>query len=77
MRVTPSVKFGHDKEDHRYVASMKPDYIYVFAPLPTPPVIARPPDAAEEEIFEEEEPAAEEEIDGIQGYELEEEDEDS
>jgi hypothetical protein len=38
MRVTPSVKFGHDKEDNLYVASMKPDYIYVFAPLPTPPM---------------------------------------
>jgi arabinofuranosyltransferase len=36
LRVAPAVKFGHDKEDQRYVASLKPDYIYVFAPLPTP-----------------------------------------
>lgn len=36
LRVAPAVKFGHDKQDQDYVASMKPDYIYVFARLPTP-----------------------------------------
>jgi hypothetical protein len=37
LKVEPTVKFGHDKEDEVYVASMKPDYIYMFripAPIP-------------------------------------------
>ena len=37
LKVKPEVKFGHDKQDNDYVASTKPDYIYVFAlPVPLP-----------------------------------------
>jgi hypothetical protein len=30
LEVTPTVKFGHDKQDLAYVAAMKPDYVYLF-----------------------------------------------
>jgi hypothetical protein len=36
MKVSPNAKFGHDKQDLGYVASMKPDYLYLLAPAPTP-----------------------------------------
>ena len=38
LEVAPAVKFGHDKQDNAYVASMKPDYLYIFAfpPMPLP-----------------------------------------
>lgn len=39
VQAAPVVKFGHDKQDIAYVASMKPDYIYVFAPSPAPPLL--------------------------------------
>lgn len=35
----PIVKFGHDKQDLGYVASMKPDYVYVFAAPPAGPLL--------------------------------------
>ena len=35
----PTVKFGHDKQDLGYVASMKPDYVYVFAAPPAGPLL--------------------------------------
>ena len=36
MQVAPNAKFGHDKQDLTYVASMKPDYMYLLAPAPMP-----------------------------------------
>jgi len=33
MKVAPNAKFGHDKQDLTYVASMKPDYVYLLAPI--------------------------------------------
>jgi hypothetical protein len=38
LKVKPTVKFGHDKQDIGYVASMKPDYVYVIAAAPAQPI---------------------------------------
>jgi DNA-directed RNA polymerase subunit beta len=59
-----------EEEEEEEIDDSKP--LDATAPVPTPPPIAP---VAEEEIFEEEEEPVEEDVEGAQGYELEEEDE--
>jgi DNA-directed RNA polymerase subunit beta len=63
-----------EEEEEEEIDDSKP--LDATAPLPAPPAPARGAAAEPEEIFEEAEEAPEEEIEGAQGYELEEEEDD-
>ena len=65
---------GHEEEEEEEIDDSKP--LDATAAIPSPPPAPRPAEIEAEEVFEEEE-QADEEIEGAQGYELEEEDEET
>jgi len=68
----PEVEQEVEEEEEEEIDDSKP--LDATAPIPTPPPPVRGAEIEADEIFQEEEPA-EEEVEGPQGYELEEEDE--
>src|SRR5579862_5858893 len=62
-----------EEEEEEEIDDSKP--LDATAPIPPPPPAPRAPEMETEEIFEAEEEPSEEEVEGPQGYELEEEDE--
>jgi DNA-directed RNA polymerase subunit beta len=66
---------AEEEEEEEEIDDSKP--LDATAPLPAPPPAPRTAEIEAEEIFEEAEESPEEEIEGAQGYELEEEDDES
>ena len=73
--VGEAVEAAPEEEEEEEIDDSKP--LDATAPIPPPPVAPRATEIEPEEIFEEEEETPDEELEGPQGYELEEEDDES